>query len=206
MKPWLRKSRRLIVAGSVVFAVAASSLACMGGTPTDVVTPAPSPAPAPTPAPTPAPSANKMLGNWRIVPPESELRNLKVINAAIGGKPQQKERLGTMTADEQAVFNEWKAKKGPEVEAMRAQLKFLKNCHFEFTDTQVTVIFEDEKFGPVSYTTVSSTDANTTVKFDPGLGNGTETHSIDWKGDGKGTDNISTASGGTFFPLDVLKQ
>jgi hypothetical protein len=178
-------------------------LACSGGAGTDGATDAVTP----TPNPEPADPAKKIVGTWRMVPTEARLRELKIIDAAISGKPQKKEKLGKLSADEEKLFKEWEGKKGDEAKDMKFQLKFAKNCLFEFTDSQVTVKFgEDETFGPVGYTVVSATDSNTTVKFDPGLGNGTETHSFDWDSPTKGVDHIKAEDGREFDPLNVSKK
>jgi hypothetical protein len=192
--------RRLIVVASLAISLVPPMLACSGETgTTDVATPTP------TPPPAPADPAQKIVGTWRMVPEEAELRRLKVIDAALSGKAQKKEKLGKLTAEEEKLFKEWENKQGPEVKAMKAQLKFAKGCQFTFTDKTVTVNFDDEKFGPVDYTVVSATDANTTLKFDPGLGNGTETHSIDWTSDTRGTDHIKGSDGTDFTPLNIAK-
>lgn len=204
MTAWFhRKARRLMVATTLTLAVGLPMLACSGGG--DVATDGTT-TPDPVPAPKADDPAKKVVGTWRMVPPEEELRRLKVIDAALSGKPQKKEKLGSMTADEKALFNEWSGKKGAEAQAMKGQIRFSKNCQFTFTDSQVTVKFEDESFGPVNYSVVSATDNNTTVKFDPGLGNGTETHSITWESASKGVDLITAENGSTFFPLNVSKR
>ncbi|MEQ1502952.1 MAG: hypothetical protein ABMB14_12015 [Myxococcota bacterium] len=196
---------RLLLAGGFALSIGLPLLACSGTTlpttPTDAVTDAPAP------EPEKADPAKKIIGTWRMVPDEKTLRELKVIDAALSGKPQKKEKLGDLTADEQKLFNEWDGKKGDEAKSMKSDIKFAKNCLFEFTDKQVTVRFgEDEVLGPVDYTMVSATDTNTTVKFDPQLGNGVETHSFDWENETKGVDKITAENGREFFPLNVSKR
>lgn len=197
--------RRLLLAGVVGICVGLPMLACSGaGTTTDATD-------AVTPVPTPEPSADpakKIVGTWRMVPTEENLRELKIIDAAMSGKPQKKEKLGKLSDTEEKLFKEWEGKKGGEdAKMMKSQLKFAKNCLFEFSDSQVTIKFgEDETFGPVSYTVVSATDANTTLKFDPGLDNGMETHSFDWDGPSKGVDHIKAEDGREFDPLNVSKR
>lgn len=129
---------------------------------------------------------------------------MRVIDAAFKGK-QARERLGQMTGEEQDLYREWKQKKGDAVAQMKSQLKFMKNCNFEFSGGSVTVRFDAETHGPVAYTVVSSSDQQTVITFDPGLGNGVETHSISWDSANKGTNNITGTNGESFIPL-VIKR
>lgn len=199
MKAWNVTARRLVVVMTLAVAVVPPMLACSGETTTDAATPTP------TPPPEPADPAAKIIGNWHMVPEEAELRRLKIIDAALSGKAQKKEKLGKLSSDEERLFKEWENKSGPEVKAMKAQIRFAKGCKFIFTDKDVTVAFDDEKFGPSPYTVVSATESNTTLKFDPGLGNGVETHSIEWQSDSRGIDHIKGADGSDFTPLTIAK-
>ena len=191
--------RRMIVVATLAMALVPPMLACSGGAATDAETPT-------TPEPDKANPANKLVGVWRMIPEETELRRLKVIDAAISGKAQKKEKLGKLTAEEEKLFKEWEKKEGPALKEMKAQLRFARGCQFTFTDTEVTVAFDEEKYGPVAYTVVSATDVNTTIRFDPGLGNGTETHSIDWTSATKGVDHIKGADGQEFPPINIAKR
>lgn len=204
-------ARRLMLATGVAICIGLPILACTGGgeTTTDAATDA---APQPNPEPVPAADpAARLVGNWRMLPPEDKLREMKIIAVAISDNPKQKEKqlekLGKLNADEQRLFNEWEKKSGPEVKAKKQEIRFTKNTDFEFTDKTVTIRFgEDDVNGPFNYTVVSATDSNTTVTFDPGFGNGLETHSFDWSSPTEGTDNITSASGNSFFPLTVKKS
>jgi hypothetical protein len=194
--------RRLALASAVALSVGLPLLACSGATTPTTDTPTTEPAPAPAPAD----PKTKLVGTWKLIPEEQKLRQLRIIDAALSGRAQKVEKLGDLTPDEQKLFDQWKDKKGDEVKDMKARLRFLRNCTFDFTDKQVTIRFgEDETYGPVDYTITNATDTNTTVTFDPGLGNGVETHSIDWQSDGKGVDNIS-AGATKFDPLTVVKK
>jgi hypothetical protein len=194
--------RRLLLAGVVGFSIGLPMLACSGGATTDAATDVAKPEP-----PDEADPKKRIVGTWRMIPTEDRLRELKIIDAAISGKPQKKEKLGKLSDAEDKLFKEWENKKGEEAKAMKNELKFVKNCLFEFTDSQVTIKFgEDETFGPIGYTVVSATDTNTTLKFDPGLGNGMETHSFDWDGPTKGVDHIKAEDGREFDPLNVSKK
>jgi hypothetical protein len=190
-------ARRLLLAAGVALTVGIPILACSGGAtdePTDGVE---------TP---PENEASRLVGTWRMVPPDESLRMLKIVSAAMSGRKDKLDKLGDLTRDEQALFKEWEGKKGEEAKAMKALIKFTKGCEFEFTDKQVTVRFgSDDSFGPGNYEVVSATEDNTTVKFDLGMGNGLETHSFDWESPTKGVDTI-TAPGKEFFPLNVSKR
>jgi hypothetical protein len=207
MMAWVQdKARRLALAAGVAFVVGAPTLACMGGEVevTDAVTDGGSTdGGGGTDAKDPK---SLIVGTFQMLPPEEELRKLKVINAAINGKGDAKAKLGKLTKEEEALFKEWEGKKGPEVKGMRSQIKFMRGTQFTFTDSQVTVQFGDEKFGPVSYEVVTATDSRTVVKFDPGLGNGMETHDITWKSADRGIDNITGAESGSFIPLEVRRK
>ena len=149
-------------------------------------------------------AASKLVGTWRMVPDAPRLRQLRIIDAAIYGVAQKKEKLGTLTADEQKLFSEWATGKTPaELKKMAGELRFARNCVFEFTATQVTVKFDEEVFGPSAYTVVSATDAATTIPFDPKLGNGVETHSFEWNGATRAVDHIKGSDGTEFAPLNV---
>jgi hypothetical protein len=201
-------ARRWMLASGIALCIGVPLLACTGGgTPaTDAATDVATPTPTPTPEPAADP-AKRLVGTWRMVPPDDELRKLKIMDAAISGKPQKKEKLGTLTAEEQKLYNEWTNKKGPDLQAAKQAIKFAKSCTFDFTDTQVTVKFgDDDTNGPFPYSVVSATDTNTTIKFDPGFGNGMETHSFAWESPTKGVDNITGADGKAFFPLNVNKR
>ena len=203
MKP-VHTVRRLLLAGVVTLCVGLPMLACSGGGATDgatdtVVTPE-----QPEPSADPA---KRVVGTWRMVPTEERLRELKIVDAAMSGKPQKKEKLGKLSDSEEKLFKEWEGKKGDDAKAMKSELKFAKNCLFEFSDTQVTIKFgEDETFGPIAYDVVEATDKTTTLKFDPGLGNGTETHRFEWDSPSKGTDHIKAEDGREFTPLNVTKR
>lgn len=151
-------------------------------------------------------AASKLVGTWRMVPEPARLRQLKIIDVAISGNVQKKEKLGTLTADEQKLFTEWSSGKTPsQLQQMAGELRFAKNCVFEFTASQVTVRFDEEAFGPSPYTVVSATDAATTIQFDPKLGNGMETHSFEWTAPTRGLDHIKGSDGTEFAPLNVTR-
>jgi hypothetical protein len=147
--------------------------------------------------------AARIVGTWQILPEANEHRRLRVIDAAIYGKPLK--RIGTLTSDEQVTYDAWKLKSGPELDAMKAQLEFLKHCTFEFTPTHVTVRVDDAVHGPAPYSVVSADTTHVTLRFDPGMGHGVETHDITWTSDVKGIDQVTADDGSVFVPLQVTK-
>ncbi|MFT4621455.1 MAG: hypothetical protein ACI8PZ_000107 [Myxococcota bacterium] len=197
-----RNARRLLIAGGLTLVMGVPTIACMGGADVEVgggdeddggddkkeaATP-----------------ESKVIGTWQMRPPSDQMRNFKIIDAALSGKPAKLEKLGKLKGAEQTLFDEVKGMKGPEKKMMMNQLKFMKQSKLIFTKSDVTVQFgADEKFGPVKYTVSSATDSKISVKFDPGLGNGTETHTITWKSADKGVDQITASNGTEFIPLDI---
>ena len=147
--------------------------------------------------------AARVVGTWQILPEPTEHRKLRVIDAAIFDK--QLKRVGTLTSDEQVMYDKWKVTTGPELDAMKSQLAFLKHCTFTFTPTHVTLRFDDAVHGPVPYAVVSASDTQVTVRFDPGMGHGVETHDITWTSDVKGVDHVTADDGSVFVPLQVSK-
>jgi hypothetical protein len=200
----VRNVRRALLGLGLGIAVLGPTLACSGttGEPADPAKDAPAPAPAP---PDPA---KKIVGKWRMGIDESQQRRYKVIDAALAKGDGKKERLGDLSGEEQRLFDEWDAKdkKSPEVKAMRQEIRLTRGSRFNFTDTSVSADFGGEDaFENVPYKVVSATDQQITLSFDPGLGNGTETHVITWNSDSAGVDNITGADGKTFLPLDILR-
>lgn len=191
---------RALTVGCVGLAVLVPTLACTGGATTN-----PDKDGA-VEAPKAAGPEKKIVGNWRMGQSEEEMRRLRVIDAAISKKPQKKERLGDLTPEEQRLFDEWKDKSGKEVRDMRQEIRYSKNSKFHFTDKLVSAEFGgDEAFKDIAYEVVSATDKQLTLRFDPQLGNGVETHVITWTTDTSGVDDITAAEGKKFAPLELLR-
>ena len=201
-----RNARRLLIAGGLAFFMGAPTIACMGGGEAEVGEDAGGDEEKKEEKKEEAKPESKIIGSWQMRPPQSEMRKFKIIDAAVSGNPKKKQDLGQLQGDEKKLFDEVAGMKGPEKKNMQNMLKLMKQNKFVFTESDVTVQFgADEKFGPVKYTVVSASDSAITVKFDPGLGNGTETHAITWKGENKGTDQITASNGAEFLPLDIGK-
>lgn len=147
-----------------------------------------------------------LIGSWRVVPQEGEIRRLKVIDAAMSGQPDKTSALGDLTKAEKALFAEWSAKRGAEAENMKAELRFLAGAQLSFTEEQVTVQFGSNTYGPADYAILGADKAGVQVRFDPGLGNGMETHDIQWTSADAGIDIISSTRRGAFAPLSIRRQ
>jgi len=206
MTNWFTQTgRRLFIGAGLAFAIGAPTIACMGGD--EVAEDGDEDGTDDGEDGEEEEAGNRMVGTWQMQPDENSLRELRVIDAVLNPSPAKKKGLEPLTAEDQKIFKEWKNKKsGPEADLMRAQIKFMKGSQFTFTDDQVTVAFGSEKMPAVDYTVESDSDKKTVLKFDPGLGNGMETHAITWKSKDKGIDNISTAGGQEFLPLDIKKK
>lgn len=150
--------------------------------------------------------AAKVVGTWQARPPDIEIRRLKVIEAAMAGQPGKKQALGDLTNAESTLFDEWAAKRGPAAQNMKAELRFMEGAVLEFTDTQATVRLGGNVYGPADYELVSATEAGVQLRFDPGLGNGIETHDITWNGPDLGIDVIATTRRGGFSPLQMQRR
>jgi hypothetical protein len=194
-------------AGAVARAAAlAAVFGCAGGS----TTPAPEPVPPPAEVPQPASGVHRpdsLVGAWKMVPDEHKPRELKIIEAATSGKDQKVARLGDLTAQEQAIYDEWTRKKGKEVDAKLAELALLRSYLVEFTEHEVTLQFgEAHRYGPVPYTVASSTDDTIAVTFDPGMGRGLETHTYVFETPTRGAVAVTTADGQRFDPIRVTRK
>lgn len=146
-----------------------------------------------------------IVGTWRMIPDERRLRELKIIDAAVSGKEVKRARLGDLTPQEQALFDGWVGKKGKEVAQKEKELEHLRSYLIEVTPAEITLRFGEEVFGPVPYTTVSETPTNVTLAFDPGLGNGVETHSWEFTSATRALDRVTTPDGDHFDPIEIVR-
>ena len=149
----------------------------------------------------------RVVGTWRAAPVDTEIRRLRIVDAAMSGRPDDKQALGDLTATEEKRFAEWSTKRGAPAANMRAELRFLDSATLEFTDTQVTVRLGTDVFGPADYEVQQATEGGLRLRFDPGLGNGLEVHDIEWRGPNEGVDRVDTERHGAFSaPLGLLRQ
>ena len=147
----------------------------------------------------------RLAGEWRLVPAETELRRLKVIRAAMSGNPAQKDELGKLSKAEQSELERWSQARGPVAENMKAQLRYVENALLSFTDRHVSVKLGSDVYGPVDYEVEQAGQDSAVLRFDPGLGNGLETHHVRWGSDMQGTDRIETERRGTFGVLRMKR-
>ncbi|MEQ1567832.1 MAG: hypothetical protein ABMA64_19485 [Myxococcota bacterium] len=165
------------------------------------------PAPPPEPVEVVVDPATRHLGTWRMGPSEERARELKIIDAALSDKPQKVQRLGTLTPDEQKLFDRWVGKPEAETEGVRRELRLLRKSTVSFDQKQVTVSFgEQETFGPVPYEQVEVTDTSTVVRFDPGMNNGLETHKITWVDDKNAVDVIIDPDGHALGEVQLTRR
>ena len=194
-------ARRLLILSTLALSVGLPLLACSGGGRShrrSHRTPRP-------PSPKIPPRGSSARG--ACCPRSRGRRQLRIISAALSGQKKKKQRLGKLTPEEEELFKEWEGKKGPEVREIRKEIRYNKNYLIDITDSTVTVQFgTEETHGPVDYEVVSATETNTTIRFDPGLGNGMETHSFEWTSPTKGVDHITDESGKKFNPLNITRK
>ncbi|HHO53797.1 MAG TPA: hypothetical protein ENK18_23720 [Deltaproteobacteria bacterium] len=201
MNTWAQdRARRLIFAAGVAFVVGAPTLACMGvgeTTGDEVVTDDGDG------DGDDSEITSRLVGDWHMVP--QDLRRYRIIQAALSGKPAAKKKLN-LKKEEEALFDEWAAATGQKAEDMRAEIKYKKETLFTFTDSQATVTLAGDKFGPVDFTVVSADGDNIVLTFDPGLGNGMETHSISLSDDNNGVNVITSTERGAFAPVNIKRK
>jgi hypothetical protein len=183
----------------VVALVAGLLAACSGSETAD-------PVPAPPSAAVAVPESHH-LGTWRATPNEKRRRQLKIIDAALSGRPHPREQLGDLTGDEQALFDAWVGRRGPEVAAMHAEIRRMRSLGLAFSADEVAVTVAGEPGrSAVPYERVAIEPDRTVLSFDPGLGNGVETHTITWTGDGRGIDTRTAADGTALDELLLVKD
>lgn len=186
--------RRPLLFVALALAVGIPVLACGGGPDVPEVVVAP------------PDEAARLVGRWQLKPDPETVRMLKVIDAAISGRKDKRKNLGQFTDDEQRLFEQWEGKKGEDIKVVKGRIRFASGVDVEFAqDRQVTLRFADGKskastFGPVPYEVVEAATDQVTVRFDPGLGNGPETHTIVWRSETEGLDTV-TVEGQEPFPL-----
>lgn len=201
MNTWARdRARRLLFAAGVAFVVGAPTLACMG---VGETTGDQAPTDGAGGGGEDAEITTKLVGDWHMVP--QDLRRYKIIQAALSGKPAAKKKLN-LKKEEEALFEEWAAATGQKAEDMRAEIKYKKETLFTFTEGQATVTLAGDKFGPVDFTVVSSSDDNIVLTFDPGLGNGMETHNITLSDNNNGVNLINSTERGEFSPVNIKRK
>lgn len=148
-------------------------------------------------------------GTWRVeFPRERMARRFKIIEAALSAEPLREQNLGKLSKDEKDLYETWSRKKGREVRKMKRKLNMAK-ARYVFAEGQVTVQVQDgdrrEFFGPVAVDVLGTAPNRTELRFDPGMGNGFETHLLLWSGNDRATDKV-TANGEQVIELEWVRE
>ena len=117
-----RNARRLLIAGGLAFFMGAPTIACMGGGEAEVGEDAGGDEEKKEEKKEEAKPESKIIGSWQMRPPQSEMRNFKIIDAAVSGKPQKKQKLGQLKGDEKKLFDEVAGMKGPTEQHIRCRV------------------------------------------------------------------------------------
>jgi hypothetical protein len=129
------KARRLMIAGGLALFVGLPLLACSGSADTSTdgaVEPAPADGPKEGKAKAPkADIASALHAEYKVVPGDAALRQMKLINAGVEGKPIPP-KLDNVTEDEKRLYNDAKKAAGPDKEYMRSQISMMKGARVTF--------------------------------------------------------------------------
>ncbi|MEM6927252.1 MAG: hypothetical protein AAF602_10000 [Myxococcota bacterium] len=152
--------------------------------------------------------ADRLIGSWKVALKESRQRRLAIIDAALSSVPLRATELGKLGKDEKDLYETWARKKGRDVRTMEKKLRMTRS-RYVFQDGRVTVQVNNdgirESYGPVDYEVLESSDDRTVVRFDPGMGNGYETHTVLWAGADRGADRV-TANGQGLIELPWIRD
>lgn len=154
-----------------------------------------------------AAATNEVAGTWQVKLVEARKRRLKIIRAALSSQPLREAGLGKLKKDEKDLYETWSRKQGQEARLMNRKLRVTK-ARFVIGEGQITVQVDDdglvESFGPVSYEVLETAPDRTVLRFDPGMGNGFETHTLLWSGPDQATSRI-TANGKSFLEVPLVR-
>lgn len=167
-------TRRLFVALALATAVGAPTIACMGGGSAD------------TEKGKSWTAAKAMIGTWRILPTDEELRELTIISMAIKGNKKGFDKLKPpATAEEKAIYTEIRAKAeagDPEIIAVGEMIDHMKTAKVEITDSNyIQSVGSDTN--TYSYTVDSKTKKQ--VKLTLKGGGAPEKHTLNFEGKDK---------------------
>ncbi|MEN0062035.1 MAG: hypothetical protein AAGA48_07760 [Myxococcota bacterium] len=147
-------------------------------------------------------------GTWRVELDDERKRRFAIIGAALSSEPLRTQGLGKLERDEKDLYETWSRKKGRDVRKMEKKLRMTR-AHYVVAEGRVTVQVETdglrESFGPVDYEVLETGSERTVFRFDPGMGNGYETHTVLWQGPDKGTDRV-TANGLQLIELPLVRE
>jgi len=164
------KARRLLLAGAIAFATGAPTIACMGG---DGGT-------------TDAAGDDDdddgggkeesggiedgLIGSFQVQPSPEMLRELKILNAAVNGRPPPKNIKPPMGPDDKKMFREAKQASGGEKEYIKGQIKLMKGARVTFKSDGSGKYDFDGGNNPFKYTLsgASGNTAKITMNYDHG--------------------------------------
>ncbi len=146
---------------------------------------------------------NRIAGTWKVELVEKRQRRFAIIAAALSAEPLRMSGVGKLDKAERDLFDTWQRKRGRDVREMEKKLRLTK-ARFVIGDGRITVRVDNdgipESYGPVDYEILEGSDRRTVLRFDPGMGNGYETHTLLWTGPDAATDRI-TANGRALIEL-----
>jgi len=149
----------------------------------------------------------RVEGTWKVELKDKRARRFAIIGAALSAEPLRVQGLGSLDRDEKDLYETWARKQGPEVRKMSKKLRMTR-ARYIVSEGRITVQVDNdgiiESYGPVDFDTLGSSDRTTVLRFDPGMGNGYETHTLIWAGNDKATDRV-TANGQSLIELPWVR-
>jgi hypothetical protein len=163
------KVRRLLVASGVALVLGIPTIACMGGADTSTGGDADGDK---TEEPAPAKSAelkDDLQATWKVHPSPEALRELKIIKAAISGKPPPK-KLQPMSDSEKKLFQDAKKASGSEQQFFKGLIDRMSGARVTFEAGGKGRYDFDGGQNPFTYTTSneSADSLDVEIKYDHG--------------------------------------
>jgi len=138
MTEWVgSKARRLLLAGAIAFATGAPTIACMGGDSGGGETTDGDHGGDEKPKDDGGAKKDKgiesaLISTFKVQPSPEMLRELKILNAAVNGKPPPKKIKPPMGPPDKKMYNEAKKASGGEKEYIKSQIKLMKGARVTF--------------------------------------------------------------------------
>ncbi len=158
MSNWFStRAPRLLLAASLAFAVGVPTIACTGGGGVSAD----------------AAASERIVGTWQVQPNEDDLRQLKIIDAALGKKKDlaklKKKLKPKMTAAEEEMFKALAnaPANSPELKFAKEQLKMMKQARLTITDSKYSMKFGDD-VNEWTYKVSKESGDDITLKLDNG--------------------------------------
>jgi len=173
MTEWVgSKARRLLLAGAIAFATGAPTIACMGGdsggetdggggndnngggggnggggeTKADGV-------------------EGAIIGTFRVTPSDEALRELKILNAAVNGKPPPKNIKPPFGPKDKKTYQDAKRASGGEKEYIKGQLNLMKGARVTFEKGGKGKYVFDGGENPFNWTLSGASGKKGTIKM-----------------------------------------